>query len=61
MNVENESLYARSTYMADPAACGYLVTSSAYANAVSTASSRAAVNAVQIAPPTSAPTSPTKA
>ena len=61
MKVKNGSPKALCVYRAAPAARGYLDTSSAYAKAVNSASTNAAMKAVQIAPPTSAPTSPTSA
>jgi hypothetical protein len=61
MNVKKGVRKARWLYSAAPAARGYFETSSAYANAVNSASTKAAMNDVQMAPPTSAPTSPTSA
>ena len=61
MKVTNGRLNARFTYSAAPAARGYFETSSAYEQAVSAARMKAVRNPVQIAPPVSAPTSPTRA
>ena len=49
MNVKNGRPKAPCTYTAAPPACGYFVTSSAYANAVKMARTSASVNADQIA------------
>src|SRR5687768_3898248 len=46
------------TYSEDPAACGYFVTSSAYADPVIAATATPAANASQNAPPTAAATRP---
>ncbi len=46
------------TYSEDPAAWGYLVTSSAYADPVIAATVTPAAKAIQNAPPTAAATSP---
>ena len=61
MNVKNGRRKAPWTYTAAPPACGYFVTSSAYENAVSSASTVANRNAVQMPPPVSAATTPTSA
>ena len=47
------------TYSEAPAACGYFVTSSAYARPVTAAIATPTRNAIQKAPPTAAATSPT--
>ena len=61
MKVKKGIRKALCAYRAAPAAWGYFVTSSAYANALKNASTKETRNAVQMAPPTSAPTSPTSA
>jgi hypothetical protein len=61
MKVKRRVRNARVTYTAAPPARGYLVTSSAYAAAVNYASTSASRKDVQMAPPTSPPTSPTRA
>ena len=60
-NVTSGRLKALCTNSAAPPACGYLDTSSAYDAAVNAATTPAAANAVQNAPPTLSPTSPTSA
>ena len=60
-NVSSGVRNALCTNSAAPPACGYFDTSSAYDAAVNAATTAAAANAVQIAPPTLSPTSPTSA
>ena len=61
MNVKKWMPNALCVYSAAPAACGYLVTSSRYENAVTVATANASRNGSQAAPPTSAATCPVRA